>query len=133
MPTTPPDRSSPFRRSASGSLAAAAAGIALQILGGADYPTVPPGFLILLAAAALLAFVQARWVVVAAAAVTVFITIGGIVTPNLRNQLADPGAVLVFTGSALQVLALLGALTFCGLAAKHAFHGRERDVEEALR
>ncbi|MDV3220289.1 hypothetical protein [Intrasporangium sp.] len=133
MPTSSPVRRSPFRWEAAGSLTAAAAGIAVQILGGADYPTVPPGLLILLAAAALVAFVHARWVVVAAAAVTVFITIGGIVTPNLRNQLADPGAVLVFTGSALQVLALLGALAFCGLASKHAFHGRGRDLEEALR
>jgi hypothetical protein len=40
------------RMSAAVALVAAAAGIGIQILGGADYPTVPPGAIILLVAAA---------------------------------------------------------------------------------
>jgi hypothetical protein len=42
-------------------LVAAAAGIAIQIASGADYPTVPPGLILVLAAAGLVAGLAATW------------------------------------------------------------------------
>jgi hypothetical protein len=48
------------RNVAVAALLAASAGIVEQIPGGADYPTVPPGLLLLLAAAGLLAL-RNRW------------------------------------------------------------------------
>ncbi|MFF5175764.1 hypothetical protein ACFY3U_24485 [Micromonospora sp. NPDC000089] len=107
---------SPARRAAGGALLVAALGIVVQIVGGADYPTVPPGLLILTAAA--LAFLLApwRWAVVLAAAATLFISVGGVLAPNFREQLGDPGDALVFAGSLVQAAALAVALLFAVVA-----------------
>jgi hypothetical protein len=52
---------STIRIAATISLAAAAGGIGSQIIEGAGYPTVSPGVLILIAAAAGMGFVRWRW------------------------------------------------------------------------
>lgn len=109
------------RRAAAGCLAAAAVAIELQILGGADYPTVPPGLIILAVAAVLVLLPTPRWTLALATVATAFISIGGVVAPNLRDQLAEPGDALAFAGSALQVVALLGALLCCALGLREAF------------
>ncbi|NGN69472.1 hypothetical protein G5C51_36990 [Streptomyces sp. A7024] len=103
----------------------AAAGIPIQIAGGADYPTVPPGLFILLAAAGLYA-VRTRWAPVVAFAATVMIAIGGIVAPELREQLAAPSDAAVFAGSALQTAALLAGLAYGAAAVRQSLRGRER-------
>jgi hypothetical protein len=48
-------------RTEAAALAVAAVGIIIQIIGGVNYPAVPPGLIILLAAAALVAFLPWRW------------------------------------------------------------------------
>lgn len=120
-----------WRRAAAASLGAAAAGIELQILGGAEYPTIPPGVLILLGSAAMAIFVKSRWGLLLASTATLFISIGGLVTPNLREQLRDQDAALVFAGSALQVVALVGALVFCAFGLRESF-GQRRQASQVL-
>ena len=115
---------STIRVAAAISLAAAAGGIGIQIIGGADYPTVPPGVLILLAAAAVMGFVRWPWAPLIATVATLFISVGAVLAPNLRNQLADPNAVLVFVGSGLQVVTLLAALILGAFAIREAFIDR---------
>lgn len=95
-------------------LLAASAGIVVQILGGADYPTVPPGLLLLLAAAGLLAL-RNRWAPLLGVLITAFISFGAVVTPNIRNQLADPSAMGVFAGTVIQTMGLVAGL-LAGLA-----------------
>jgi hypothetical protein len=108
--------SSRTRRLAGAGLVIAALSIPVQIAGGADYPTVPPGLVILLAAAALVLFVPRWWGLIPATVVTAFISFGGVVAPNFRHQLADPGASVTFAGSLLQVVGLVVALVSCAAA-----------------
>lgn len=109
------------RRAAAAFLAAAAVAIELQVLGGADYPTVPPGLVILGAAAVLVLLPTPRWALAIATVATGFISIGGLVTANLRDQLGEPGEALTFAGSAAQAVALLGGLVCCALALRETF------------
>ncbi|MEJ7653794.1 MAG: hypothetical protein WKH64_10885, partial [Chloroflexia bacterium] len=53
-----------------------AAGLVIQIAAGVDFPTVPPGLVILLSAAALVAFVRQRWTSVVAVGVAAFLLVG---------------------------------------------------------
>jgi hypothetical protein len=69
----------------------AAAGIAVQIVSGVDYPTVPPGLIILLAASGIVAFGPWRW------------------TP-MAGVLLDPSRLGVFTGFWIQFLAVIAAV-----------------------
>ncbi len=116
-----------YRRAAAAFLAAAAAAVELQILGGADYPTVPPGLLILGVAAVLVLLPTPRWALALATAATGFISIGGVVTSNLRDQLGEPGEALTFVGSAAQAVVLLGGLVCCALALREAYGAASTD------
>jgi hypothetical protein len=115
--------SSTVRRVAGTGLLIAAVGIPVQIAGGADYPAVPPGLLISLAAAALV-FTRWRWALLVASLVPVFLGIGGSIAPNFRHQLGDPGEAVTFAGSVMQVIGLVIALVFCAAAIREAFRGR---------
>jgi hypothetical protein len=98
-------------------LVAAAAGIVIQIASGADYPTVPPGLLILLAAAGLVALgARWRWTTIVGVVVPTFLLVGGAIAQQARDQLGDPGQVGVFVGTVVQLLAMAVALV-AGLAA----------------
>jgi hypothetical protein len=92
-------------------LAAAAAGIIVQMLGGADYPAVPPGALLLVAGAVLFA-IRTRWTPVIGLVVPVFLSIGAVATPNMRDQLGEPSRAVVFAGSAVQLLGMAAGLVF---------------------
>ena len=91
-------------------LLAAAVGIVIQIAAGVDYPTVPPGLIILLVAAGLVAFAPWGWVAAVGVAVPVFLLIGGAITSDARNNLTDPGEFGQFAGTLLQLAALIVAL-----------------------
>lgn len=105
----------------------AAAGIVIQIASGADYPTVPPGLIILLVAAGLVAMgTRWRWVTVVGVAVPTFLLIGGAIAPQARDQLGDPGQVGVFIGTAVQLLALAVALVAGVAAARRSYLVRTR-------
>jgi hypothetical protein len=98
-------------------LVAAAAGIVIQIASGADYPTVPPGLILLLAATGLVALgARWRWTTIVGVVVPTFLLVGGAIAPQARDQLGDPGQVGVFVGTAVQLLAMAVALV-AGLAA----------------
>ncbi len=91
----------------------AAAGIVVQILGGADYPAVPPGVLLLAAAAGLLA-IRNKWTSLLGVAVPLFITFGAFATPNTGDHLSHPSAIGVFAGTLIQLLGLAAGVV-CGL------------------
>lgn len=118
------DRSTsrPRRLSAAGKLTVAglvtaAAGIVIQIASGADYPTVPPGLIILLAAAALVALATRwPWTIIVGVIVSLLLLVGGALAPQARAQLGDPRQLGVFIGTVLQLLALIIALV-AGVAA----------------
>lgn len=91
-------------------LVVAAVGIVIQIAGGADYPTVPPGLLILLAAAALIYFAPWRWTAIIGVLVPLFLLVGGVIAPNSRDYLGDPGTFGPFIGTIVQGIGIVAAL-----------------------
>ena len=99
------------RKLAVGGLIMAAAGIVAQMIGGADYPAVPPGVLVLLAAAALFA-IRNRWTPLPGVLIAMFISVGAVVTPNMGDQLGDPSAAGVFAGTLIQLVGLAAGVIF---------------------
>ena len=91
-------------------LVLAAAGIMVQYAAGVDYPTVPPGPIILLAAAALVAFGPWRWAPVVGLVAALFLTIGGaaatIAGNGFNETLGDPADVGAFAGAVIQIAGL---------------------------
>jgi hypothetical protein len=102
------------RRSAVAGLIAAAAGIIVQILGGADYPPIPPGAILLVVAAVLFA-VRTRWTPVVGMLIPLFLSVGAVATPNMRDYLGEPSRAVVFTGTLIQLLGMVVGLV-CGAA-----------------
>jgi hypothetical protein len=94
-------------------LVVAAAGIMIQYVSGVDYPTIPPGPIILLAAAAVVVFGPWRWSPVVGLVAALFLSIGGaiatIVGNGFRETLGDPGEV-GFAGAVIQIVGLAIAL-----------------------
>ena len=101
--------SSPARTEAA-ALAVAAAGIIIQIIGGVNYPAVPPGLIILLAAAALVAFLPWRWASVFGVLAGAFMVIGAIGAANARYDLTHPGHPGAFIGTWIQLIAVVIAV-----------------------
>jgi hypothetical protein len=93
----------------------AAAGIIIQIASGSDlYPTIPPGPIVLLAGAALVALGPWRWTPVVGVVVPLFLLVGAaiaaVVSGEFVDQLTDPGEVGIFAGDVLQLLGVIAAL-----------------------
>jgi hypothetical protein len=99
------------RRPAVAGLIAAAAGIIVQILGGADYPPIPPGAILLVVAAVLFA-VRTRWTPVVGMLIPLFLSVGAVATPNMRDYLGEPSRAVVFTGTLIQLLGMVVGLVF---------------------
>ena len=78
----------------------AAAGFVIQIVSGVDVPTVPPGLIILLVAAALVAFGLWRWTPV----------VGGFFASGSVGSLLEPSQLGVFVGAWVQFLAVIVAV-----------------------
>jgi hypothetical protein len=96
-------------------MVAAAVGIIMQIASGSDlYPTIPPGPIILLAGAALVALGPWRWTPVVGVVVPLFLLVGAViaavVSGEFVDQLTDPGEVGIFAGDVLQLLGVIIAL-----------------------
>lgn len=91
-------------------LVAAPVGIGLLILSGVDFPPVPPGVVIPLVGAALVAALRLWWVPALGAAVAAFLLIGLLVTGQALGQLFDPGNVGIFIGTVVLFLGLIVAL-----------------------
>lgn len=108
-------------------LGAAAGGIAIQIASGADYSTVPPGLVILLVAAGLVALATRWWwTPLAGLVVSAFLLLGGAVASNTRDHLGDPSEVGVFIGTVIQPLALVIALVASVAATRQGYQSRPR-------
>jgi peptidoglycan/LPS O-acetylase OafA/YrhL len=92
-----------------------AASIVGQIAAGADYPTVPPGLVIPLVAAALLVWRTNRWTTGLALGVGLFIGAGAILTPNTGDHLSSGDTALIASTAA--ELVALATLVIAGAAA----------------
>jgi hypothetical protein len=105
-------------------LVVAAAGIVIQYVSGVDYPTVPPGLIILLAAAAVVAFGPWRWSPIVGLVAAVFLSIGGLTATiagdGFSETLGDPGEVGGFAGAVIQIAGLAIALPAGIVAAKRS-------------
>jgi hypothetical protein len=90
-------------------LLAAAVGIVVQILGGAEYPAVPPGILLLVAAAGTVGFVPWRGAPVAAIVAALFLVIG-LFAADQATRLVNVDTVLDTLGLWIQTAAVVVAL-----------------------
>ncbi len=106
--------SSPAARLLVVGLVVAAAGMLIQYAAGVDYPTIPPGPIIALVAAAVVAFGPWRRAPVVGLVAAVFISLGGVTATIAGNgfgpQLSDPGAVGGFVGTLVQIDGLVVAV-----------------------
>jgi hypothetical protein len=82
-------------------LVVAAAGIMIQYVSGVDYPTIPPGPIILLAAAAVVAFGPWRWSSVVGLVAALFLSIGGAIATIVGNGSARRSATRVTSAALL--------------------------------
>ena len=78
------------------------------------FPPVPPGPIILAAAAGLVAIACGRSTTVVGVFAPLVIFVGGVVSGGLDNLNENAGAI---TGTAIQLPALLSAIVACGLGA----------------
>jgi uncharacterized membrane protein len=90
-------------------LLVAAAGFVIQIVSGIEVPTIPPGLVVLLVTAAMVAFLPWRWTPVIGAAVGLFLLVGFFGSGAVGNLL-DPSRLGVFTGAWVQFLAVIAAV-----------------------
>jgi hypothetical protein len=105
---------SPAARLNAAGLAVAAAGIMIQYVSGVDFPTIPPGPIILLAAAAVVLFVPWRRAPAVGLGAAAFVSLGGVIATIAGNgfaeTLGDPGGVGGFLGALVQIAGLTIAL-----------------------
>jgi hypothetical protein len=97
-------------------LLGSAAGIIVQIIAGKNYPAVPPGLIILFAAAAIVLFVPWRWVSLIAVFASAFLFFGGFADAGARYDLTHTGQPGVFVGTWIEIAAIAVALV-AGIAA----------------
>jgi hypothetical protein len=90
-------------------LLVAALGFAIQIFSGIEVPTVPPGLVILVVAATVVALLPWRWVPVVGAFAGLFLFVGFFASGALGNLL-DPSRFGVLVGAWIQFLALIVAV-----------------------
>jgi len=90
-------------------LLVAAAGFVIQIVSGIDVPTVPPGLVILLVAAGLVAFGPWRWTPVVGTVLGLWLLIGFSLSGE-AGRLLDPSQLGGFVGLWVQFLAVIVAV-----------------------
>lgn len=105
-------------------LLVAAAGFVVQILSGVDVPTVPPGLVIMLVAAGLVAFLPWRWLPVVGAVVGLFLLVGFFASGAV-GSLLDPSRLGVFVGAWVQFLAVIVTVVAGIVATAQNYHGRK--------
>lgn len=88
-------------RVAVASLAFAATAIAFQRLTGVgvQFPAVPPGLVLLLGAIAAHLLIPRWWAAAVGAAISLLLTVGGVLAPEAREAIGEPGEVDVFVGT----------------------------------
>ncbi len=100
---------SPNSKATIGALLVVATGFVIQIVSGIDVPTIPPGLVIMLVAAGMIAFLLWRWIPVVGAAVGLFLLVGFFASGAVGNLL-DPSRLGVFAGGWVQFLAVIAAV-----------------------
>lgn len=90
-------------------LVVAAVGIAIQIIGGIDFPAVPPGLVILVVAAGLVAFARWRWVPYVGVVVPLFLLVGGTIAIANEDE-TNRTDVVSLSGTVIQAIGLVVAL-----------------------
>jgi hypothetical protein len=118
-------------------LVVAATGIMIQYVSGVDYPTIPPGPIILVLAAAVVAFGPWRWSPLVGLLVALFVSIGGVIATIAGNgfneTLGDPSAFGGFAGAAVQIAGLAIALPAGIVAARRSVGSRAPGIAGGLR
>jgi hypothetical protein len=108
-------------------LVVAAAGIMIQYASGVDFPTIPPGPIILLAAAGVVVFGPWRRAPAVGLVAAAFVSLGGVIATIAGNgfseALGDPSEVGGFVGAVVQIAGLAIALP-AGVAAVRGFASR---------
>ncbi len=104
-------------------LLVAAAGFAIQIVSGVDVPPVPPGLVIMLMAAALVAFGPWRWTPVVGVIVGLFLLVGFFASGSVGSLLA-PDQSGVFVGAWVQFLAVIVTVVAGIVAAVQNYRSR---------
>jgi hypothetical protein len=104
-------------------LLVAAVGIGVQISGGADYPAVPPGAVLLVIAAGIVWFGRWRWAPVAAVAVGLFLVVG-LFAADQASRLVEVDTALDTLGLWIQMVAVVVALTAGALSLRRATERR---------
>ena len=104
-------------------LLVAAAGFVIQIVSGVDVPTVPPGLVIMLVAAGLVAFLRWRWIPVVGAAVGLFLLVGFFASGAV-GSLLDLSRLGVIIGAWIQFLAVIVAVIAGIVATVQNYRGR---------
>lgn len=90
-------------------LLVAAAGLVVQLFSGIDFPTIPPGLVILLAAAGLVAFGPWRWAPIAGTILGIWLLVG-LSLSGEAGRLLDPSGFGGFAGLWIQTLAIIVAI-----------------------
>jgi hypothetical protein len=100
----------------------------IQYVSGVDYPTTPPGPIILLLAAAVVAFGPWRWSPVVGLVTALFVSIGGVIATIAGNgfnvTLGDPSDVGGFAGAVVQIVGLVIAVPAGLVAARRSSASR---------
>lgn len=109
-------------------LLVAAAGIVIQIVSEVDFPTVPPGLIILLVAAGLVAFGSWRWTPVVGAFVGLWLLIGFFLSGE-ASRLLDLSQLGGFAGLWVQLLAVIVAVVAGIFATIHNFRAQTQREE----
>ena len=104
-----PSLLSPTGRLTVAGLLVAALGFAIQIFSGVEVPTIPPGLVMLLVSAVLVAFLPWRWAPVVGALVGLFLFVGFFASGAVA-VLLDPSRPGVLVGAWVQFLALIVAV-----------------------
>jgi hypothetical protein len=107
-------------------LLVAAAGIVIQIVSGVDFPTVPPGLIILLVAAGLVAFGPWRWIPAVGAFVGLFLFVGFFAS-GTAGRLLDPIQFGQFVGVWVLFLAAIVAVIVGTTATIQNFQTRREE------
>ena len=100
---------SPSQKVTIAALLVAALGFAIQILSGIEVPTIPPGLVILVVAAALVALLPWRWAPVVGIVVGLFLLVGFFASGAVGNLL-DPSRFGVLVGAWIQFLSVIVAV-----------------------
>lgn len=98
-----------LRRLSALALLVAAGGIAVQILGGADYPVVPPGIILLVGASGFVWFTPWRWAPLAAVLTGSFLIVG-LFAAGQAPRLVAVDTVLDTAGLWIQMVAVVVAV-----------------------